>query len=179
MQFREPREETYTQWHNPLKQEQIVDIFHDNDSMPTRYRWKAGETKSLPSRFDHAIHRVHNGVIIGGLAPQLRKVGSSAKLDPALDHLAQQKKEAAASAAAALLQQRAAAAAMVEAEAMRVSAAEEQKANEDRAAAAVAAIADDPDGDDDDKPFMPPAVEAEPGDGGTPVPPARRGGRGR
>lgn len=72
--FAEPQEERYTTWRNPCDVEQYVDL-HDGDSrVPTRYRFKPGETKKLPSRFDSAIQRTHNGVIIGGLAPQLVKV---------------------------------------------------------------------------------------------------------
>lgn len=82
--YSEPREEAYTTWRNPLDREQYVDL-HDGDSpTPTRYRFAPGEEKKLPSRFDNAIHRTHNGVIVGGLAPQLVKVGSKDRLDTAL-----------------------------------------------------------------------------------------------
>lgn len=104
--FLEPVEETYTQWKNPLSQEQVVDIFHDGSPRPTRYRWAPGETKQVSSRYDGAIHRVHHGVIIGGLAPQLIKVGSDEKLDPALDTEGVAKREAEVEAARAALAKR-------------------------------------------------------------------------
>lgn len=79
--FLEPREEQYTTWHNPLSVEQYVDL-HDGDApTPTRYRFKPGESRPLPSRFDGAIQRTHNGVIIGGLAPQLVKVEPNEQAD--------------------------------------------------------------------------------------------------
>lgn len=84
MQFYEPQEETYTQWHNPLQVEQYVDLHVGDSPRPTRYRFAPGQKRQLPSRFDHAIHRVHNGVIVGGLAPRLVRVGSTDRLDDAL-----------------------------------------------------------------------------------------------
>lgn len=103
MNFIEPQEETYTHWHNPLGQEQRVDVFYGDEPRPTRFTWKPGETLKVPSRFDNAIHRVDKGVIIGGLAPQLVKVGANEVLDPALDTEKVKKAEATKEAAVAAL----------------------------------------------------------------------------
>jgi hypothetical protein len=92
--FLEPVEETTTTWLNPLTIPQTVDLHHEGDRSPTRYRWQPGERKTLSSRYDHAIHRVHNGIIIAGLAPLLVKLGSDEQLDPALDPNAATKKTA-------------------------------------------------------------------------------------
>jgi hypothetical protein len=101
--YNEPQEEQYTEWFNPLDEPQKVDVYVGNDKKPTRYVVPPGGTKLIPSRYDRAIHTVHNGVIIAGLAPQLVKVASRGKpvpeeerpkLDPALDPNLQKKKEA-------------------------------------------------------------------------------------
>jgi hypothetical protein len=104
----EPQEETYSNWNNPLSVPQIVDLHHGSSRRPTRYKWMPGETKTLPSRFDVAIHRVSNGVIIGGLAPQLVKLGSDEILDSALDPTSASKRAAEAAQVAAMLQKKAA-----------------------------------------------------------------------
>lgn len=84
-QFNEPIEETFTEWFNPLDVEQVVDIREGDAPRPTRYRIPPGGSKSIPSRHDRVIHFVHNGVIIGGQAPQLVKRGGTDQLDEALN----------------------------------------------------------------------------------------------
>jgi hypothetical protein len=83
--YLEPKEETLTHWYNPLSEPQKVLVYGDDFRRPIRYSWEPGETKALPSRYDTAIHQVHNGAVIGGLAPQLvRKDKPDLKVDPAL-----------------------------------------------------------------------------------------------
>lgn len=103
-QFHEPLEERYSQWHNPLDVEQHVDVYEGDNRRPTRYRVPPGETRPIPSRYDRVVHRVHNGVIIGGQAPQLVKVGSNEKLDEALDTEKDKKRRAEKELAQASLQ---------------------------------------------------------------------------
>lgn len=122
MNYTEPVEEKLTQWHNPLAVEQHVDLFVGGERRPTRYRWKPNETRALPSRFDRAIHTVHNGVIIGGLAPQLVNLGSGDKLDAALDTEAVAKRQAEIEAAAATVARKAADDALIAAAAKKADA---------------------------------------------------------
>jgi len=127
--YLEPVEERYTKWHNPLPHHQHVDIYLGDESRPTRYRWAPGETKALPSRYDYAIHRTHNGIVIGGLAPQLVKLGDSETLDPALDTTLMEKRQAEVDAAAAAATKKAAEDSLVLAQAR------SEKADAERAAA--------------------------------------------
>lgn len=75
-----------TFWKNPTDKPVVVDIYVGTNEVPPpaspyrrgerhqahlRIRWNAGETKSLPSMYDPAIHDVRNGIVVGGLAPQL------------------------------------------------------------------------------------------------------------
>jgi hypothetical protein len=46
---------------------------------------KPGKEIELPSEFDSSIHEVRDGMIVGGLAPRLTKVGSKAILHKCLD----------------------------------------------------------------------------------------------
>lgn len=64
----------YTTWRNPLPHIQQVDIVESDPQRPTRYELGPGEEMIIPSEYDRAIHSVHNGVIIGGIAPQLINV---------------------------------------------------------------------------------------------------------
>lgn len=83
--YNEPIEETFSEWYNPLPKEQCVDVREGDARRPTRYRIPPGESKLIPSRHDRVVQRVHNGVVIGGQAPQLIKRGSDAVLDEALN----------------------------------------------------------------------------------------------
>jgi hypothetical protein len=85
----------------------------------------------LPSSLDHAIHELRDGVIVGGLAPQLRRAeGESPMLAPALDPEAEKRKAAAEREEAARAE-----AARLKEEADTAAA---QRANADREAAAAA-----------------------------------------
>ncbi len=85
MSFQDPIEEQYTEWYNPLDVQQHVDVRQGDSPRPTRYRVPPKGSTLIPSRYDSVVHRVHNGVIIGGQAPQLVKRGSTDKLDDALN----------------------------------------------------------------------------------------------
>lgn len=161
--YLEPTEEKFTRWHNPLSVRQNVVISHDGDSRPTQYTIKPGETREIPSRYDLAIHRVHNGVVIGGLAPQLVKVGAEEKLDPVLDTTLQDKKQAEAERAVAAAAKQAAEDALILAE-HRKREAEAAKAEIEKAKAE-AAKAFEP-----ASPFDEPKVLAEPPKAEAPAP---------
>jgi len=87
----EPQEAKSTTWHNPTSKEQKV-VVHE-DGRRVMYPVPAHGDKEIPSRHDLAIHRVqckdegcraggkgfcllgHPGVVQGGIAPQLVRVG--------------------------------------------------------------------------------------------------------
>ena len=87
-------------WHNPT-QHDVKILIHEMtpicNNQPPRDAYtrtgkrpflvKAGEKAALAARFDKAIHQTDdNGFIVGGLAPQLVKVGEEDRpLAPALD----------------------------------------------------------------------------------------------
>lgn len=123
--FLEPKEATYTEWHNPLDVPQHVDIHEDAGLPPTRYTWKPGETRALPSRYDFAIQRLDptGEMIVGGLAPRLVKVGSTFKLLPALDPDIAAREQAKADALVAEAQKQAAENALILAQAKATQAA--------------------------------------------------------
>ena len=61
-------------WENPTKDTVRFAVLveagrHEKIEIPP------GGKKDLPTSWDKAIHDVRNGIIMGGLAPQLRKVG--------------------------------------------------------------------------------------------------------
>jgi hypothetical protein len=157
-----PIDETITLWFNPLSVDQIVIVRHGNEARPTRYVFKPGRETPVPARFDDAIQKVHcdqdecrthapgfcrnrkehQGTVLGGLAPQLRYVGSPAKLSEALDPALAAKRQAEAEVAAADIARRVAADAQIIAEQKRLEAAAkldeqakvEEKAAEEKAA---------------------------------------------
>jgi hypothetical protein len=92
--FNEPIEESFSEWFNPLDREQYVDIREGDSPRPTRYRIPSKGSKTIPSRYDSVVQCVHNGVIIGGQAPQLVKRGSDVILDDALNTELSKKKQA-------------------------------------------------------------------------------------
>lgn len=65
----EPTEQKTTRYKNTRSWEQRFIV--EENGTPTIYRFAPGEERAVPSVWDYAIHRVHNGVIMGGLAPQL------------------------------------------------------------------------------------------------------------
>ena len=93
-----------TTWVNPTQDLMVVDIFDQSPqaSDPRKGEYDFQRTKTpahtvrvefppgkevvRPSSYDRAIHTVDKfGIVMGGLAPQLKRVGSADKLHPALD----------------------------------------------------------------------------------------------
>jgi hypothetical protein len=100
-------ERRMTAWHNPTKRAQSVVINDTGNAFA--FVVQPGETKELDSRYDRAINtrdcgredchrtgwfctRGHDGNVVGGGAPLLRRVGHSDTLDPSLDPDAQARK---------------------------------------------------------------------------------------
>lgn len=111
-------EESYvrtTEWYNPTDDDVVLELHVDTPGLTTRkvrfrsgevpkpltYRERTGNIKAvvraksstiLSSDYDNAIQKVVNGVIVSGLAPQLKKQGCKVtpKLAPALDTQRQQ-----------------------------------------------------------------------------------------
>jgi len=115
----EPEEQKFSAWVNPTTNVVTVDAYVGPGVVrsPTnrvRYKWAAGETKVVPAELDTAIHQLDDrGTIIGGLAPQLVKVGSQHVVAPALDVNEQRRKAAIKSAEIALVSKKAAEEALV------------------------------------------------------------------
>lgn len=102
---------TFTRWHNPTTHQQRVVLHGPRGQFA--FVVPAGETRELDSSYDRAIQLVdcgqdgchkkyasgwfctdgHDGVIVGGLAPLLKRVGKNDKLDPTLDPVLAEKKE--------------------------------------------------------------------------------------
>jgi hypothetical protein len=93
-------ERRLTKWHNPLPHPQSVTIGYDG--APFMFVVPPGETRELDSRYDRAVQMVdcghdechkagwfctkgHEGLIVGGGAPLLRRVGKNDRLDSSLD----------------------------------------------------------------------------------------------
>jgi hypothetical protein len=96
-------ERKLTKWHNPTPNMQSVTI---NDGAPFAFTVPPGETRELDSRYDRAVQMVdcghdyctagHEGLVVGGGAPLLKRMGKDDKLDPSLDpdHAARKSVEA-------------------------------------------------------------------------------------
>lgn len=66
-------------WKNPTQHVQRFEIFENSGLPPTRIEIKPGEIDdTIPSIYDNAIRTVRDGVVVGGLAPLLVKVGETA-----------------------------------------------------------------------------------------------------
>lgn len=131
---------TETIWHNPTDKPVRLELYVGVDQTINRvkmlgrrlkheektglhvYEIPPGGTASLPIMFDRAIQDVRNGVIQGGLGPQLRKEGSQAVLNPALDDALARMKAGVEAAAEAMLKEK------VHAQAMLMAQAEAEKA---------------------------------------------------
>jgi hypothetical protein len=100
-------ERRLTRWHNPTPNAMTVVI---RDGNPFAFTVAAGETKELDSVYDHAVQMVdcgkdechkkgwfcragHQGQVVGGGAPLLKRVGKTDSLDPSLDPEAAKLKE--------------------------------------------------------------------------------------
>lgn len=101
-------ETRYSQWHNPTKHPQRVVIRTDHGQVA--FVVNPGEIKQLDSVYDRAIHQIdcgqdechrkgwfctkgHDGLIVGGGAPLLQRVGAQETLHPTLDPAIVHKKE--------------------------------------------------------------------------------------
>lgn len=99
-------ERKLTAWHNPTKTAQTVII---RDGQPFAFTVGPGETKELDSRYDFVVHQrdcgkdechrrgwfcrgEHDGLVVGGSAPLLQRVGHKDRLDASLDPDYQSKK---------------------------------------------------------------------------------------
>lgn len=95
-----PQQRT-TRWHNPTSHPQRV-VINDGNGVKFLFEVSPGETRELDSRYDRAIHMIdcgreechrkgwfchvgHEGSIVGGGAPMLRRVGKTDTMDPSLD----------------------------------------------------------------------------------------------
>lgn len=72
-----------TTWKNPTDKIVKVVIFVSPGQV-AEYVIKPKGEASIPSQFDHAIHQLRDGIIVGGLAPQLVREGKPAELHPSL-----------------------------------------------------------------------------------------------
>lgn len=99
-----------TSWSNPLRQPQrlevalgpvtpysgVIETLDEDSGVLNRRRVSGfrqtqivvelapGETKALPRAWDTIVHRVRDGVVIGGQAPQLRRAGQTYVVDRSL-----------------------------------------------------------------------------------------------
>ena len=111
-------ETKFTRWHNPTKQPQRVVL--EGPQGKFAFTVPPGETREVNSAFDKAIHQIdcgedachakgwfctkgHEGVIVGGLAPQLVREGFTDKLHDSLNPAIAQKKQLEATLAAEAL----------------------------------------------------------------------------
>ncbi|MCL2450094.1 MAG: hypothetical protein FWD17_14195 [Polyangiaceae bacterium] len=102
-------EQRTTTWHNPTDKVQRV-VIHEGNGLKFAFVLQPGETKPLDSRYDRTIHMVdcgqeechrrgwfcskgHDGIVVGGEAPLLKRVGCSDTLDQTLDPAASKRKE--------------------------------------------------------------------------------------
>lgn len=83
-----PPSEKFVSFTNPTNDVVVVDVWEGpaaGRSGKYRYTWQPGETVMVPEKYVPAIHDVRDGVIVGGGAPQLKRVGGTDSLHPCLD----------------------------------------------------------------------------------------------
>jgi hypothetical protein len=73
-----------TAWTNPTDRDVVLDFFVAPGQF-TRFRVPARGSAPIPSQFDQGVHHLRNGLIIGGLAPQLVREGQTERLHPELE----------------------------------------------------------------------------------------------
>lgn len=89
----EPTEQSVTRYKNERSFEQSFVVW--DNGRRVQYKFAPGEEKTVPSIFDFAVHRVLNGVIVGGEAPQLTNLDRpELKLATYLDTEAEKRREA-------------------------------------------------------------------------------------
>lgn len=81
----EPEEYRQTTWYNPLDQEVQVKIY-EGPGRTRKYVVPPKGSCPIPSEHDLAVRTEHNGVVVGGLAPMLRRLdGENPPIHEALD----------------------------------------------------------------------------------------------
>ena len=102
-----PVEQMFTVWENPTEFDVTLDLHVGSNprNLSGRHRYivPAKGEKTIPSDLDQGIHDVRDGIVVGGLGPQLRRKGSTDKLHPALDAAKARETEAIEEAQAAMV----------------------------------------------------------------------------
>lgn len=131
-----------TIWHNPTKRDVVLPIWVGTSHLigkkfkpgpdgkvrrPTgirRYVVPAGGERAIPAEFDRGIQEIRDGMIVGGLGPQLVRKGvqDPPRIHPALDEVAARQKAEHEAAREALIAKAAAQEALVLAQAKAVEA---------------------------------------------------------
>ncbi len=73
--MQQPDHDHVTRWRNPTDATVKLSIHRNRGERRAKYEIAPGAELTLPGEYDSAIHQKHNGVIVGGLAPQLVVVG--------------------------------------------------------------------------------------------------------
>lgn len=63
-------------WVNPTNVDVRLRLFV-SPGQHAEYVIPAGESGEVPAQFDAAVQTVHDGLVVGGLAPQLQKRGAT------------------------------------------------------------------------------------------------------
>ncbi len=71
-------DEHTTRWKNPTDKTVSLSFHRDRGVRPHKVTIEPGKEVVLNGEYDGAIHQVHNGLVVGGMAPQLVKVGVEA-----------------------------------------------------------------------------------------------------
>jgi hypothetical protein len=123
----QPQLQSFTTWVNPTDRDVVLDLHTgaspQNLSGRVRYIVPANGEQIVPAEFDLGIHDTRDGVIVGGLGPQLRRKDKSEILHSSLDADKAAEREAAADAEKALIAKQAAEQAMMSAVAKQQAAA--------------------------------------------------------
>ncbi len=108
----QPVVQTFTTWTNPTDAAVYLDIHvgatFSNPSGRFRYVVPAHGEVQIPGEYDLAVHDTRDGVIVGGLGPQLRRKDRVEQLHQSLDANKSAEKEAQAEAEQALIAKQAA-----------------------------------------------------------------------
>jgi hypothetical protein len=76
--MRDDDNEHTTRWKNPTDKAVTLSFHRDRGVKRHKVTIEPGEEVILSGEYDSAIHQVHNDVVVGGMAPQLVKVGKEA-----------------------------------------------------------------------------------------------------
>lgn len=74
-----PQAPRFTRWHNPDDRDVTLDLYVGREAGPSgrqRYIVPAKGTADIPSNLDRGIQLVQDGVVVQGLAPTLRRLGT-------------------------------------------------------------------------------------------------------